>query len=221
MNYYKFLASGRVAPFSGQLWSTDWLQAAECIPCERGLHACRVEDLPYWLHDELWSVELQGAVTVAGQKVVAQRGRLVEPVPQWNVDAAAAFVRACVGRTAAHAAAECGDLGGPLLTEVADRLLAPGDDRPDGDPFAGVSELSVQLQKKAVLSGREVAARLCGYLVDAVEMATTYPVPALGYVAARAAQARRPDPVDDRYDAERRWQAGWLVDRLGLDPSAG
>ncbi|WP_433129700.1 hypothetical protein ACQPWW_05350 [Micromonospora sp. CA-240977] len=221
MNYYKFLAAGQVAPFSGQTWTTEWLQATAIVPCERGLHACRVEDLPYWLHDELWSVELEGPVTVAGHKVVAQRGRLAKPVPQWDADAGAAFTRACVGRTAAHAAAEYGDAGGHLLTEVAEQLLASGNRRTGADPFAGVGELAVRLQRTAAESGREAAARLCGYLADAVEMAQTYPVPALGYVAARAAQARRPDPAEDRYEAERRWQTGWLVDRLELDTSVG
>ncbi|MBM7492597.1 hypothetical protein JOD64_003819 [Micromonospora luteifusca] len=164
---------------------------------------------------------MEGPITVAGHKVMAQRGRLAKPVPQWDADAGAAFVRACVGRTAVHAAAEYGDPGGRLLTEVADQLLASGNHRTETDPFAGVSEVALRLQRAAALSGREVAARLCGYLADAVEMAQTYPVPALGYVAARAAQARRPDPADDRYDAERRWQTGWLVNRLELDTSLG
>ncbi|MFG1884935.1 hypothetical protein [Micromonospora sp. NPDC049102] len=217
MNYYKFLASGRVAPFSGQVWSTGWLQATTTVPCVRGLHACRVEDLPYWLHDELWSVELKGPVAVAGHKVVAPSGRLAKRVPQWDADASAAFVRVCVGRTAAHAAAEYGDPGGHPLTEVADRLLTPRDRHPESDPFAGVTETALDLQRAAALSGRENAALLCAYLADAVEMAQTYPVPALGYVAARAAQARRPDSAGDRYDEERSWQTAWLVDRLELN----
>lgn len=35
---------------------------------------------------------------------------------------------------------------------------------------------------------------------------------AVGYIAAKAVDARTPDG----YEAERRWQAGWLSDRLGL-----
>ncbi|MEW2383141.1 hypothetical protein AB0873_13790 [Micromonospora sp. NPDC047707] len=221
MRYYKFLGAGQVAPFSGQAWSTSWLEVPEVSPCERGLHACRVEDLPYWLHDELWLIEFDGPVTAVGHKVVGRRGRLSARVSRWNAVTSAAFARACVGRTAVHAAAECGDLDDGSLTEVAERLLAPA--AGDGatvaglDPFTGVRELALRRQEAAARSARRTAALVCGYLADAVEMATVYPVPALSYVAARAAQARRPDPAGDRDDVERRWQAGWLVDRLGLN----
>ncbi|MEV0002332.1 hypothetical protein AB0H28_08610 [Micromonospora sp. NPDC050980] len=221
MTYYKFLGAGQVAPFSGQVWSADWLETPEVAPCHRGLHACRVADLPYWLHDELWSVEFDGPVTVVGHKVVGRRGRLSARVSGWNPGTSAAFALACVGRTAGHAAAECGDLDDGALTAAADRLLAPAGAAPAGpDPCAGLRELALRRQEAAARAGRPTAALVCGYLADAVEMATTYPAPALGYVAARAAQARRPEPDGDRHEEERRWQTGWLVDRLRLPADA-
>ncbi|WBB72717.1 hypothetical protein O7602_23900 [Micromonospora sp. WMMD1128] len=218
MTYYKFLGAGRVGPFSGHVWSTDWLETTEVSPCHRGLHACRVPDLPYWLHDELWSIEFDGPVTVVGRKVVGRRARLSARVSEWNPDTSAAFARACVGRTAGHAAAECGDLDDGHLAEAAERLLASpaGGSPPGPGPLTGLRELALRRQETAARAGRQPASLVCGYLADAVEMASTYPAPALGYVAARAAQARRPEPGGDRHDEERRWQADWLVDRLRL-----
>ncbi|MDM4719626.1 hypothetical protein QTQ03_08520 [Micromonospora sp. WMMA1363] len=213
MTYYKFLARGGVGPFSGQSWSSDWLVVPDVVPCVRGLHACRVSDLPYWMHDELWRVELDGPVTEVGRKVVAPRGRLSTRVEAWDVAAAEAFVRACVARVAGHAADECGELDDGSLREVARHLT---DSSGGAAPLAGVRDLALSRQGAAAGAGRSIAARVCGLLVDAVDMAGGYPVVALGYVAARAAQTRPLGAGGDRHDAERRWQVGWLTERLEL-----
>jgi hypothetical protein len=63
MTTYKFLERGRVAPFTGFEWPVDeWVEASAVDPCRRGIHACRVRDLPIWIDDELWQVELAGDV---------------------------------------------------------------------------------------------------------------------------------------------------------------
>lgn len=88
---YKFLRKGSIGPFTGFQWQPgQWVEAA-AAPCESGVHACRVEDLPFWCNDELWEVELDGNVVGAGQKIVGPRGRLVRRVEAWTKDAAQGF----------------------------------------------------------------------------------------------------------------------------------
>jgi hypothetical protein len=218
VTFYKFLGAGRIAPFSGHTWSDDWLETRNVVACERGVHACRITDLPFWLHDELWRVELAGPVTPVGQQVVAPRARLVGQVSGWNTESTDAFVLMCLFRTAAHAAAECAGLDDGSLMAAAEQLSASGTFV--SAPTATVSalrELAVRRQEAAVLTDHRSAARVCGYLADAIDMARVYPVSAMGYVAARAAQSRRPDATGDRYAEERRWQAAWLAERLNLD----
>ena len=101
---WKFLAPGAVGPFSRLTWPTPsgsapgpWVEAS-VHPCTSGIHACEVSDLPYWLHAELWEIELDGPVTRAGHKIVAPRGRLLRRIEAWNRSAMIAFCEACTDR---------------------------------------------------------------------------------------------------------------------------
>jgi hypothetical protein len=97
---YKFLATGRVAPFTGFRWEPGvWVDSATAERCEAGVHACRVQDLPIWLDDELWEIELAGDVAAGERKVVATRGRLTGQVDLWSPALAHEFGRLCVQRT--------------------------------------------------------------------------------------------------------------------------
>jgi hypothetical protein len=97
---YKFLAKGRVAPFTGFEWPVgEWVEAAAVDPCRRGVHACRTRDLPVWLDDELWEIELDGDVVEEERKLVAARGRLARRIDGWAPDAALEFARFCARRT--------------------------------------------------------------------------------------------------------------------------
>src|SRR5919204_3184718 len=91
---YKFLGEQRVAPFTGFQWPLEeWVDAAEVDPCRRGIHACRVGDLPIWLDRELWEIELDGQLIERERKVVAPRGRLTRRIEQWNDELALEFGR--------------------------------------------------------------------------------------------------------------------------------
>jgi hypothetical protein len=97
---YKFLAPGAVGPFSGFAWGEPgrWVEAdGEPAACRSGIHACRVEQLPYWLGEELWEIELDGEVVEAERKLVAARGRLRERLDSWPA-AAAELAADCVAR---------------------------------------------------------------------------------------------------------------------------
>jgi hypothetical protein len=95
---YKFLRPGAVGPFSGFQWPVEaWVEADEATLCANGVHACRVEHLPYWIGAELWEVELDGA-REEYRKLVAARGRLIRRVEAWDDGARAGFAHACAAR---------------------------------------------------------------------------------------------------------------------------
>ena len=208
--YWKFLAPGRVSPFVRYVWPEpgQWLEVGTIEACRSGLHACRPADLPYWLLDELWQVELSGTVRETASKVVATRARLVAPVTAWDERARAEFGEACVRRTVGFAVDELRDIG---LDRAAGTLLARFEDGTPGEAFV---EVANDLAERAGAAGHDGAAWLCGYAGDAVATLAAEPLVAVAFVAARAAGQRAavPEPVE----AERAWQADWLTRRLAL-----
>jgi hypothetical protein len=114
---YKFLRTGRRALITRASWpepsstAAAWVEASsgELVPCRNGIHACRVEDLAYWIAEELWEVELSGETRVGGDSILARKGRLVRPVEAWRSGGAAplAFARGCIERAETHVDA-CG-----------------------------------------------------------------------------------------------------------------
>ena len=104
VNAYKFLREGSLGPFTGYCWEPGrWVEVDAAAPCESGVHACRVDDLPFWTNDELWAIELDGEILTAGRKVVAPRGRLVRPVEAWTDATARRFAEEAAGRARALA----------------------------------------------------------------------------------------------------------------------
>jgi hypothetical protein len=96
---FKFLLDDRVAPFSRFRWPVgEWVESTNQAACDTGIHSCEPGDLPFWLMDELWEIELAGQITRARHKLVAESGRLVRRVDAWDRAAAGAFADACVDR---------------------------------------------------------------------------------------------------------------------------
>jgi hypothetical protein len=216
--YWKFLRPGRVSPFVGYRWPEPgvWLEAGAVDPCRQGIHACRTADLPYWLLDELWQVELAGPVLATAAKVVAGRARLVAPVAGWDRVAAGDFGRACVARVVRHATGELRTAG---LADQADALAVAAGGASLGGAGLGGAGLAVTAAELAVeveQGGHRAAAWLCGYAADAVGALDTEPLAAVAFIAARAAAHRTAAPGEDLVAAERAWQATWLRDRLSL-----
>lgn len=106
---YKFLRRGAIGPFSRFAWPTGspgpWVEAEPHV-CASGIHACEIDDLPYWIDAELWELELDSAVRVE-RKLVARRGRLLRRVESWDERSARVFAESCA---AAAAASGAGDL---------------------------------------------------------------------------------------------------------------
>jgi hypothetical protein len=97
----KFLRHGAVGRFSGFAWPApgEWVHAAAGpLPCRSAIHACRVRDLPIWLDEELWVVELDGEIAAEETKIAAASGRLVRRVDAWDPDVAQQFASACAER---------------------------------------------------------------------------------------------------------------------------
>jgi hypothetical protein len=116
---YKFLGADGRGVFSGFAWPLpnggpgDWVEANVNL-CRSGIHACRAEDLSYWLGPALYEVELDGGITVAGMKVIAPRGRLVRHIDDWNDETREEYSQMCISR-AGELAASAPDLVGPWV----------------------------------------------------------------------------------------------------------
>jgi hypothetical protein len=76
------------------------------------VHACRADQLAYWLHEELWRVEVDGEQIEGPDCVVAARGRLVARVDAWSEDRGAQRFAAAVRDHAASQIAARPDLQG-------------------------------------------------------------------------------------------------------------
>jgi len=100
---YKFLGVGGIGRFTRFRWEPGtWVEAQTADACRSGIHACRVADLPIWLDQELWEIELDGEIVVGERKVVATRGRLTRRVERWTPELAREFGRFCSRRTRAR-----------------------------------------------------------------------------------------------------------------------
>jgi hypothetical protein len=134
MIVYKFLCSGAIGPFSGYRWplpepgaAGPWVvSAADAAVCHRGVHACRLKDLPWWLQDELWEAELDGTVTAGRHKVMAPRGRLVRRIDAWDAGCAQRFADACAQRAREHAATALERTGESETTHLAAAMAKDG-----------------------------------------------------------------------------------------------
>jgi len=108
---HKFLRAGAVGMFGGLPWPVPedgrpgaWV-GGDGHGHGHGVHACRADELPLWITDELWVVELAEPVRARPAKLTAPRGRLLARVDAWDGAAADAFAAACARRTRALAAA--------------------------------------------------------------------------------------------------------------------
>ena len=205
---YKFLAAGAVAPFTGFVWpvpasagSGPWVSAPGDDE-RHWIHAARAEDLPYWLDEELWRIELDGPIRAHPTQLAAPRGRLVERAEGWTAEAAKALGAASARRVQ----------GGAAAIFEAEGLLAEAE--------ALRAATSVEGLRNAVLAARAggrvpaKAMRIAEYASDARHRLEGGEIAGVLYIAANAAVLQR----GSREGAaeERAWQARWIVDRIGL-----
>jgi hypothetical protein len=198
---YKFLRSGRTGPFSAFRWPEPgvWVRAArEVAACKRGIHACRPSDLPWWLGDELWEIELDGRVQVDEHKIVAPAGRLRSQIEEWTAACAQEYADACAWR--AH--------------ERAVQALTRAGHRYEARQLATCATLDDVLAAARRIAEDVPETRISLTIAgDGAFRALTGAPPTSAYIAAHAAM-RLDGPAG--YADERAWQSRWLVERLGL-----
>lgn len=202
---YKFLRAGRAGPFSGFAWPEPgvWVRAGtELTPCRQGVHACRGRDLPWWLADELWEIELDGEVQIADHKILASGGRLRSRIDGWTAACRQEYADACARRACDRAVEALIRAG---HREAADRLAGCG----------SLDDLLLALRDLATkMPDSRNALTVVG---DGVDSALSGVAAVSSYIAAHAA-TRLGGTAG--YSAERAWQAQWLVERLGLRADA-
>jgi hypothetical protein len=202
---YKFLRSERRGPFSGFSWPARgvWVHAdrdsdRDMVVCRRGIHACRVRDLPWWLADELWEIELHGRVQVDDHKIFAPAGCLRSQVEGWTPACAQEYADACAWR-AHERAVEALTRSGHASAAVELAACATLED-----------VLRVARRLADSTSDTKISLTIAG---DGAVRALTGAPPTSAYIAAHAAM--RLDGAEG-YAAERAWQSRWLAGRLGL-----
>jgi hypothetical protein len=215
---YKFLRPGAVAPFSGHRWPVpangkpgEWVGTSSWTAlCRDGVYACERRNLPLWIWEELWEIELDGEVEAHDQKLRARRGRLVRRVEPWSPGGAKAFARACAARAARHAAEPLRAAGYADAAAVLD----------EGSDLPRVRELTAELWDRLPASARIPM----GMASDGALRALTASESGDDYVAAHggavcayiAAMTALRVAGRERHDSERAWQADWLARTLGL-----
>lgn len=146
---WKFLDDRATGVFSGFHWPLPpndgrpgpWVGDGSPVePCRKGIHACPIDDLAWWLNVQLWEVELDGPLVVENHQVIAPRGRLVRAVADWSLaapelatwaawrarDHAVAVLSAGGQRAAARGIATATDL--PSLARALAEQAWPGKD---------------------------------------------------------------------------------------------
>ena len=173
-----------------------WLEGDERFP----VRGYPLAELPHWLDDELWEVELHGEIAPDDHSLTARRGRLIHRMVGWDAASAWAFVDASAER-ARTLAVHLLEAGGH--TQQAAAIAAAPSDR----LVAVCDAVAVTLDG--------LHAELAAFPADCLRYAADAHSPGAaaavaGYIAAHAA-GRRADDYDEGADAERAWQARWLA----------
>jgi hypothetical protein len=229
MTAYKFLSAGAIGLFSDFQWPPpgEWVDARHpVVDCVAGVHALRFEQLLDWIDDELWEVELDGAIVERMGMVVAERGRLVRRVEQWDGAAAWAFADACALRSAGFAADA---LRRASLPDAAARI-----DRAGGLPAAqdaaarALGETSDPAVAEVVAFAADMVSLAGGDRPDAWRLKVTSHIPqspgaiaanaafVAAHAAGRAAVAESSDEGSYAagFAAEREWQLARFAELL-------
>jgi hypothetical protein len=213
---FKFLAEGAVSRFSGFVWPAlgEWVSVDGPLGlCVSGFHVCRIRDLPYWLDDELWEVEVGGDWLDDLEQLVVRRARLVSRVEAWPDPFASELAAGCLRELRRLAARELELSNDPDAAELS---------AVDNDLEAARAARRLAERDRAARTA--VAIRLLVLLADAGDIAAD---PSAGrsmagryiaYIAAHAADHATPEhrlpPGATGFSEERRRQADELARAL-------
>lgn len=234
MHAFKFLSEGGRGLFSDFRWPLPWdgtpgswvTAGLPLDPCVNGIHVCREDDLPYWIDDELWVIELRGEVAAQDRMIVAEEGRLVTKIDSWNRETAARFAEACALR----------------VRDAAAKTLRSSGKNDEAAALEGMADLSsiAEAAQTIVRSGvsestsvsfaADTAALVRGARPEAKPRDTaSFGAPSAGAIAANLAYvvshivgSSGGPPGTAEYEAaaehERAWQRTWFHDLLAKSP---
>jgi hypothetical protein len=192
---YKFLARGAVGPVSRARWPLPersqagaWIGAEEPVAlCRSGVHACLKEHLAFWLHEELWRVELEGDLSTGLDCVLSPRGRLVQRIEAWSEEGGAQRFAVAVRDHAASLIDERPeDERAALRGYVEDASWHVNNARPESPALAALCS-SMAVAKLSVVAKN-------------TNLATD----------------TESEALEHAYRLERAWQSAWIVDQMGL-----
>jgi hypothetical protein len=204
---YKFLCAGGVGPFSRFAWPQPdgeapgpWVGApgGSTVRCRSAVHGCRVQDLPWWLNDELWEAEFDGEPATGRHKIMAGRARLLRRIDAWDATCAQRFADACARRARDHAATALDRAGAP---EAASALR-------DSAAIRDIREAARAIEPP---EPARIAVTMAG---DAARRALGGAAVVTAFIAAHAAAAGVAG--EEGTAAERLWQSDWLRAELQL-----
>ena len=84
---FKVLADQKSCHGGDHTWTPGkWVKVeGELVPCRRGIHLCREQDLIDWLGSEIWAAEYRGDEFIVHEnKVVVREARIVTKYENWN-----------------------------------------------------------------------------------------------------------------------------------------
>ena len=87
MRLYKVLDNMKSCHGGNHIWkANEWVKVeGELVPCRRGIHLCREQDLIEWLGPEIWAVEYRGDdFIIDDNKVVVREARITTKYENWN-----------------------------------------------------------------------------------------------------------------------------------------
>jgi len=209
---YKFLDGDGHALFSGYSWPLpvggapgEWVETSAVRPSYEGVHACRGDQIAFWLTPDLWEIELDGEVVEATHKVVAPRGRLVRRVDEW-ADVGTEHAEHCGWRAREVAVAALRAAGHGALADQLDACATLAE-------LAGVGELVADRDPD------DAVTRLVMLVADAGRAGDAGSVVGAPFVSACAAGVAAEllgTPADQHpgFQAERRAQSAWIAPRL-------
>jgi hypothetical protein len=214
MKAWKFLDTTGRSVFTKFQWSLpergpgEWYETPLPVGlCVNGVHACRKQDLSYWLNVQLWEMELDGEIVESDHLIVASRARLIRRIEEWET-VSAEFARWAVERSRNQAVHQLERDG---FVAVANELKTC----PTLDALGALASL---IAGDANMT--EADRRAARWVLDNVNDLPN-PVAAANTsarVLADITATRDPSHPSHiaAFDAERHEQSAWLAARLGL-----
>ena len=232
---FKFLSEGGRGIFSDFRWPLPWdgtpgswvTAGLPLEPCVNGIHVCRGDDLPYWIDDELWVIELRGELATHDRMIVAEEGRLLTKIDEWNRATATSFAETCALRARA-AAVET--LRGADRDDEATALEGAADLTLIAEVGKTIVRAGVSTESTSVSFAADAAALARGARPEATPQDTASVGPPsagaiaanLAYVVAHIVGCTGGPPGSAEYEGaaerERVWQRTWFRELVAKSP---